>query len=59
MRLKFIGNGDNDPASVTVQGVEFPKNKAISVDDEALIAKLRGNSHFAVAKGRPSAKDDA
>ena len=59
MRFKFTGNGDNDPASVTVRGVEFPKGKAVSVDDEALIAKLRGNSHFEVAKGRPSAKDNA
>lgn len=57
MRFRFVGNGDNDPAKVTLRGITFAKGKAVSVDDEALAAKLRANSHFEVAKGRPSAKD--
>ena len=57
MRFKFVGNGDSDPASVTLRGVEFPKGKGVEVEDADLAAKLRANSHFEVAKGRPSAKD--
>lgn len=57
-RFRFVGNGDNDPAEVTLRGVTFPKDKPVVVDDDALAEKLRGNSHFEVVKGRPRAKDD-
>ena len=56
MRFRFIGNGDNDPEELTLLGVSFAKGKAVNVDDEALIAKLKGNSHFEAVRGR-HAKD--
>lgn len=57
MRLRFVGNGDNDPRELTLAGVTFPKGTPVDVTDEALIEKLRGNSHFEAVKGRP--KKDA
>lgn len=55
MRAKFIGNGDSDPASLTFGGVVFPVGKVVEVP-AAFEAKVRGNSHFEVVKGRGPAK---
>lgn len=52
MRAKFVGNGDNDPAELMFGGVRFPLGVAVEVPP-ALEAKVRGHSHFEVARGRP------
>lgn len=49
-KFRFIGN-PRDPkdskASITYGGLVFPLGEPVEVVDEALLAKLRGNSHFA------------
>lgn len=42
---KFTYLGDQE--AVTPWGIEFPQGVAVSVEDEAIVAKLRGNNHFA------------
>lgn len=56
MRFRFIGNGDNDPAEVTLGGVTFPKGEPVEAP-EGWEDRLRGNAHFQVVRGRPRAKD--
>lgn len=55
MQIKFTGNpatgGDGkkiDTAGgpITMCGVVFPAGKWVTIEDEALIAKFSGNSHF-------------
>jgi hypothetical protein len=58
MRAKFIGNGNGDPDGVTVGGVWFPKGEAAEIP-ESWEAKVRGNSHFEIVKGRPPKKAKA
>lgn len=57
-RFRFVGNNDNDPSEVTFWGHTFALGKPVSVEDERVIAKLRGNSHFETVKGRPRAEND-
>lgn len=49
-KFRFIGN-PRDPkdsrASITYGGLAFPLGEPVEVTDEAVAAKLRGNSHFA------------
>lgn len=52
MKFKFIGNGDSDPAEITLFGTTFSGKKAVEVTDPATIAKLQANSHFAEVKAR-------
>ena len=58
MRARFIGNGDADPASLTWGGVTFVRGEAVEVPPE-LEAKIRGNSHFEVVRGRPPKAKEA
>lgn len=48
-KFRFIGN-PRDPkdskASINYGGLTFPLNEPVEVTDEAVIGKLRGNSHF-------------
>lgn len=58
LEIKFVGNGDSDPASVTLYGHDFPLNKFKTIEvDDAAAAKLAGNSHFELGKTR-QAEDD-
>jgi hypothetical protein len=49
--MKFVYVGDsNDPKEAledkTAFGILFPIGEPVEVTDEAIIAKLKGNSHF-------------
>ena len=54
MQFKFIGNPatsqgkkiDAAGGPITAHGIVFPAGKFIDVEDENIIAKLEGNSHF-------------
>ncbi len=53
--VTFTGDpkGRHNPEAVTFRGVEFPFNQpvpidAVSAEAQAMIRKLRGNSHFRV-----------
>lgn len=49
MKVTFIGDGHNDPSSITAYGHTFPLNKEVDVEvDEVVARKLHGNSHFEV-----------
>ncbi len=54
-KFRFIGN-PRDPkdsrASVTFGGIVFPLGEPVEVTDDAVMAKLRGNSHFAEVQTR-------
>lgn len=54
-KFRFIGN-PRDPkdsrASITFGGVVFPLGEPVEVTDEALLGKLRGNSHFSEVQTR-------
>lgn len=52
MRAKFVGNGRDDPAVLNWGGVVWPLGEAVEVPPH-LEAKVRGNAHFQVARGRP------
>lgn len=54
MKFKFIGNGESDPAEITLFGKTFSGKKAVEITDPAAIAKLQANSHFAEVKARKS-----
>ena len=59
MKFRFTGNGDNDPAEITLYGKTFSGKKAVEVTDPAAIEKLQGNSHFVEVKTRKADdKDD-
>jgi hypothetical protein len=53
MQFIYIGdpgrNGDG-PDPIHMLGVRFNKGEPVSVMDDAIIAKLQGNSHFEVYK---------
>lgn len=62
-KFRFIGN-PRDPkdsrASITYGGLVFPLGEPVEVTDEAVAAKLRGNSHFAeVATRNREPKEEA
>lgn len=51
MKVKFIGQGEHNPPAITLFGVTFPLGKAVEFDGpEWALAKLKGNSHFAVGE---------
>lgn len=41
-----------EKGEVILYGVTFPEGEAVEVDDSALIAKLKSNSHFKEVKKR-------
>ena len=49
-KVTFTGDprGGENPHACEMFGMAFPLNIAVDVDDEAHLAKLRGNSHFEV-----------
>ncbi len=63
LRVQFVGNGDNDPVSITYRGHTYHLNaraKTVDLSDHDA-AKMLGNSHFLAkpVKGKASAEDDA
>jgi hypothetical protein len=54
-KFRFIGN-PRDPkdsrASITFGGIVFPLGEPVEVANEAVAAKLRGNSHFSEVQTR-------
>lgn len=55
--VTYIGDGDpkSTADAVTFRGVTFPASKPVNLDvttkdGEAMIAKLKGNSHFTVVE---------
>jgi len=54
-KFRFIGN-PRDPkdsrASITFGGIVFPLGDPVEVVNEAVAAKLRGNSHFSEVQTR-------
>ncbi len=54
MKITYAG----DAQEVKTQGITFPKDKAVDVDDEQIIARLSNNKYFKVeeAKKAPTAK---
>lgn len=52
MRAKFVGEGRDDPAGVILGGVYFPAGVAVEIP-AGWEAKVRGNGHFEIVKGRP------
>lgn len=62
-KFRFIGN-PRDPkdsrASITFGGIIFPLGEPVEVVNEAVAAKLRGNSHFSeVATRNREPKEEA
>lgn len=60
---QFTFSGDprapgTDPAQAEIGGVIFPFGKAVTVEDEALAAKLRTHSHFTETKTAKAPKTD-
>ena len=60
MKFRFIGNGKDDPETITVFDVLFRAGEAVEVTAESVVNKLKNNGHFeAVAeavkkrRGRP------
>lgn len=51
-RMRFRYNGPND--GTRTLGLAFRKGEPVEVEDQAKIAKLKGNSHFEVVTGRPA-----
>lgn len=59
-KFKFIGDPKTKEVmkdSVDAFGVTFNKGKASEVEDEKVIAKLRGNSHFSEVKPKEKKAD--
>jgi len=60
VRAKFVGdplNGGEGPPSLTLQGIEFPRSKWVSVDGASSLArKLAQSSHFQVQATAPRRK---
>lgn len=60
MRVKYIGQGDENPPAITLFGVTFPLGKFVEYDGpEAGLRKLQGNSHFIVGEEQAKAHTDA
>jgi hypothetical protein len=59
--FKYVGDSQgHGPETVTAFGVTFPKGTTVTVEDDFVIGKLTGNSHFTeVKRGRPPASDGA
>lgn len=47
-RVTWKGKGGDPLPSIEVQGVTFPLDEAVEVDDAALLELLAGNPHFEV-----------
>ena len=47
----------NTEAALTLRGVEFPKGKAVKVDDESLLAKCLSMPQFIEVKARKNDKN--
>lgn len=50
-KITWIGEGDSDPKEIGWGGHTFKKGEAVEVENEAIIAKARGNKHFKVEGG--------
>ena len=54
-RLRYVGdpkNGGEGHAVLVAYGLEWPKGEPVNVPEE-LAARLAGNDHFEVVRGRP------
>ena len=52
--VRFVGDPSDDfsgPSSISMFGMEFPKGAFVGVEDENVIRKLRGHSHFEFQDG--------
>ena len=58
-KVTFVGDPNSkEPVADCVQwGIKFPAGKAVDVTDEAILAKMRNNSHFEIKRGRPAKED--
>ena len=54
MKFRYLGT-DTEPEAVTIRGVEFPKGKAVAVDDIDLAIKLEALPYFREVKARKNA----
>lgn len=60
MRVKYIGQGGENPPAITLFGVTFPLGKFVDYDGpESGLRKLEGNSHFIVGEEQAKAHTDA
>lgn len=53
-KFRYTGNCEG----MTFRHVEFPIDKAVEIEDEEMIAKLEGNSHFSEVKSRTKKATD-
>jgi len=53
MRFKFIGDplSEEDTFDTGFMGISFPKDTPVDVEDEAIIDRLKVNSHFSAVTG--------